>query len=404
MTPAFLLSANILAAMTSTALLGLTKGLVMLYAIFATLGRRWPGGEEGRKNLRDLACLLPFAAGLAWGVFISEDLANGLKEARTPLQFCLLPLFAELARRASRLNILAATVLAGGIELGRALYNASMTRGFTERLFGYRHPNMDGVFCMLFVLFAVYFLVRERGGMSLLWAAGIVLFLPLLVLTQSRASAITLVLLLPLVLWGAERSLLLIRLPLLAAFAALVLFAAPPDARERLFGSFSTAVSESSPMKSGTSMGTRYQLWKAALISFSETRGLGTGFGDYHNDLDRYRREGRIAPDIINDLDCHSIYLQALMCGGMLSLGGLMASLGLLIFRGFRRSGGINAAGTRLRLLVLLALMIPGLTDSYLDRSVFIFIYLHFWAVAACFSREEGVKPEKKPLPFAASP
>jgi O-antigen ligase len=112
----------------------------------------------------------------------------------------------------------------------------------------------------------------------------------------------------------------------------------------------------------------RYDVWKGALIIFKESPVLGTGTGDFTEDMDRLVSEGKINKKT-NTRHAHNIYLQWLATQGIVGLLSLVALLTSLIIWGLgdiRKRGGL---GGYIIVLAVLLTVTGGLTENNIGIS-----------------------------------
>ncbi len=139
-----------------------------------------------------------------------------------------------------------------------------------------------------------------------------------------------------------------------------------------------------------TSNGGRLALWDLSIQVWKSLPLIGTGPGDFDNDLIRYQNQG-----IYKDMDVHSsvhnIYLQSLVSTGLVGFLALLFALVILPFWYFVTyiKKGINFA--YYGLMVVSAYAVFGLTESWILRAPVVSIYIIYFVVTLliCRHREE---------------
>jgi len=122
----------------------------------------------------------------------------------------------------------------------------------------------------------------------------------------------------------------------------------------------------------GTSIGSRFLMWRAALMMFVAHPLLGVGTGDYVPALSGYIDSG-LFPEFLREFNQpHNIYLFALATNGIFGLAALL----FVMYRSVRFAALLLRADGRGKLFAFLALataahfMIAGLTDSFFNIQI----------------------------------
>jgi len=115
------------------------------------------------------------------------------------------------------------------------------------------------------------------------------------------------------------------------------------------------------------SVGNRIELWKGSLIIFRHAPIIGTGTGDFENDIRELISRGDIKPAAVTG-HAHNIYLQALATRGLTGLLVLLALLASMLrwgYLGLRRGNVLSPVILACTLLIIFG----GLTENNLGIS-----------------------------------
>jgi len=139
-----------------------------------------------------------------------------------------------------------------------------------------------------------------------------------------------------------------------------------------------------------TSIGGRLALWDLSIQIWKLSPLLGTGPGDFDNDL-RVYQENNIYKDMAVHNSVHNIYLQALASTGLIGFLALLLALVILplwYFSGYIKNGDkFGYYG----FMVISAYTVFGLTESWVLRAPAVSIYIVYFIVIllACRYKEE---------------
>lgn len=345
-------------------------GLGLLAWLFFDLprGRLKPNRDE----FRTFCYLLPLALGVFWGILISDNLQLGFREGRSALMLLLLPFLSAYFRplRGVPLAWLGLGILL--VEFSFAAHRASIV-GIEHRWGGTVYTGTDGYFSSVFALWFLVLFLKKRERLAS--GTGFLLAVVFMGLTQSRGPILFSMLLLPLILFLESRHKTKILLLVVFFIAAFFVFL-PERASKRILNIPQTFMGQRDV--STSSIGTRLELWSAGLRAAKETRGMGTGYGDFKSDLNRYQKTG-VMPEVNTKLHLHSIYLHSLMCAGIPGLTGLLVTLFLFILwkaTVYFRRHSIEALG---HLMLLSHLALNGLFDAHLEDGQKVYLFSFFW-------------------------
>jgi O-antigen ligase len=113
-----------------------------------------------------------------------------------------------------------------------------------------------------------------------------------------------------------------------------------------------------------TSLGGRFEMWKASKRMFMEHPILGVGVGDW---VDEYRKsipESKASPYLMQFNQPHNIYLEALSTRGLLGFASLLFFVCYPIFYVWKRKSQETSIFRNLVLMTALAMLISGLSDT----------------------------------------
>ena len=161
-----------------------------------------------------------------------------------------------------------------------------------------------------------------------------------------------------------------------------------------------------------TSVGKRFDMWRAAWMLFLERPLMGVGTGAYQQYTDELIRQGRVAPFIGTYDHPHNDYLDALASRGILGLFTLLA-LFLIPVRYFLRATAnedrtLHALGLA-GILTVGGFAIYGLTDTIFLHSIMISWYVIYMALfyALIETRTEKINllsnGNERPIPTPSS-
>jgi len=131
-------------------------------------------------------------------------------------------------------------------------------------------------------------------------------------------------------------------------------------------------ISQFSAGETGTSLGARFLMWKAAFMMFLSNPLIGVGTGDYVPTMTAYVNGGVFPGVLLEFNQPHNIYLFALATNGLLGLSALL----YVFYRGLSFALPLvkNEGGKRLFAFVAVAtivhFMIAGLTDSFFNIQI----------------------------------
>ena len=186
--------------------------------------------------------------------------------------------------------------------------------------------------------------------------------------------------------------------------AILLVMVTLSPARDLIATRYVEAVNEVKMFSSGekfdTSVGGRLALWDVAIKIWKENPVLGTGPGDYNDDLVGYQSHG-LYPGIYVHDSVHNIYLQALASTGIV---GLLVFIPVFIIFPLLYLYRVNDSGRQLEklsgLVLIVSVLIFGLTESWTLRSPFIAIYVIYLVVIFTQAGKEFRNADKQPVTY----
>ncbi len=128
-----------------------------------------------------------------------------------------------------------------------------------------------------------------------------------------------------------------------------------------------------SSSNSVTSLGARFEMWKASSLMFRENPMLGVGAGGWENELKKMVGQHK-APTFIQQFNqTHSNYLDALSTRGLVGLASLLILIACPLYYAIKSSAFENALFRNVIIFVSVAFLISGLTET-LVRIRFVFM------------------------------
>lgn len=383
---AIITTALIVGIFLSQALIAFAEGLTVIYFfkyVCPKVNKSWFSGEEGK----DFKSILVLNIVTVYGMLISSNISNGWKVGKSSLHIVLMPLinhFVKILSFDKTWLILKIVFLA---ECSFALYNAINSGNYQMRHHGLLYCGIDGLFSsalFIFIIFKIsHYHIHKFDRLIAFLAFSFVL------LSQSRAAFIAVLILTPICLFRSEIKFKVIT-SVLIIFC--VMFFMPQKYITYMTDSIHTAKKEYKDSNKLSSIGGRFELWKAAYISIVETKGVGTGYGDFHKDLDDFIDTGKIGT-IANKMHLHNIFLQPLMCAGVLGLIGIIYTLASLFYYQWIKKS--NAY--KLRCIIILHIVLTGMFDAHFEHSRKILFYCILWSLCAVLesSNIEKIKKNK---------
>ncbi|MBT0654218.1 O-antigen ligase family protein [Geobacter luticola] len=115
---------------------------------------------------------------------------------------------------------------------------------------------------------------------------------------------------------------------------------------------------------SDTSLGGRFEMWKASSRMFMEHPLIGVGAGDWVDEFQKITRQSKASAFLMQFNQPHSIYLEALSTRGLVGMASLLLFIGYPAIYVWRRKGRETAVFRSVVLFSTLAMLISGLTDT----------------------------------------
>lgn len=360
--------------------------LLVLPALY--FGRHWKCLSLWEKRV-----LLGFVVALvamSFSLVNSDDVRQGLKYLDRYLRIVLMiPVYLMLRRYGFAVgHILGAGAVVATIVMAlQGWYQVNrLGHAFAS---GYYHKIVFGDLVVLWGALAVVFAVTMvRGGLGVgIAAISAVAALYASILSHTRGSWLFIPVFMLTLLWVYRKQLLASRRMLIgggaAAFALISVMVWQGDrfiyGIER--GAEDLRVFMQDPSV-GTSWGIRLNLWRNTLLIVEESPLLGTGLGDFHQEMRDMAADGRSWSTAVVDFGhAHSIYFDALANAGLVGLGATVVAYLLLPFIVF--VGGIQRAVTPEQrfyalggLVTVLAFATFGLSEALWARNPFVNTYI----------------------------
>lgn len=152
----------------------------------------------------------------------------------------------------------------------------------------------------------------------------------------------------------------------------------------------------------GTSVGARFEMWRAGWHLFAEHPISGGGMGQSFNRFARAGVEqGRYHPVLERIRTVHNAYFQALVTRGLIGFAGfaaLLGALGYVYWRAARAPGARRRALGTAGLMLLAAYMFVGLTDTIFDYGRPLHIFVVYSALIVHLIGEAPADDEAGPM------
>lgn len=252
---------------------------------------------------------------------------------------------------------------------------------------GYYHHILFGDTAMLNALLMTTFLAvgKFTALIRLLILVSMICAFYAAVLSTARGAWLAAPVVIVMLLWCVHRRRYIDtwKLGLIIAVVTSVIIISP--ARDIVSNRFDMAINEIQQFRKGekidTSVGMRLAMWDIAIDVWKNNPVLGTGPGDYDDELIARKKQGMYVT-IHDHKTVHNIYLQILASNGLL---GVLVFLPALIIFPLIYIGSINSSEKRLKKLASLVLVVSaaifGLTESWILRAPFIAIYAIYFVV-----------------------
>ena len=398
----------LLAAGTFTLSIGLPNGygitttlIFICSASLFYLKPQWSQLIEDDKRL--FYAFLAFALSMFFSVYLDGWF---VRELDRPSRFILvLPVLLLLLQSKSHQVWLWYGVVSGAIAAFVLAYYERFFLGY-ERASGGEYPIMFGDTAMLLGLMSfaagAYFLSQKRHGWLVFALLAGVCGLGASVLSGSRGGWVALPLVGFFILWQS-RSLLSKRTFWgTIASVAIVIFLAISIPQTGIQKKINQTIYSLSQYSEGgdraTSLGTRFEMWKAALYLFQEAPVFGAGeYGEKHL-KQRLIDDGLVAPEVIHYSHAHNEFLNALSQRGIFGLAFLMLVY-LVPLRLFLRKMKEHEDNWQIKSYAMAGALIPmcymdfGLSQVMFSHNIGVMMYafpiVYFWAATRWAEREE---------------
>jgi O-antigen ligase len=391
--PRWLLAGLVIAIFLFPSVVATTNGggsyvyaLLLLPALF--FGRGWRMLAPWERRV--LACLLVALAVMALSLVNSEDLRQGMKWLERYLRIALLvPIYLMLRRFglvlgwALGMGAVAATL----VMAGQAWYQVNWLGQPVAS--GYYHWIVFGDLAVLWGALAVIFaltLVRGWRGM-VLGAVAAAAALYASALSQARGAWLFVPVLMLTLVWFYRRQLFASRQAIATTAAVLVLVGAVGVWQaDRLTSGVQRGLSDIRTFvenpEAGTSWGIRINLWRNTLLLVQEHPLLGTGLGDFHQEMRDMAADGRSWSEAVADYGhAHSIYFDTLANAGVLGFFATLFGYLLLPLWAFARGGPVADFPERrfyvhAGVVTVLAFATFGVSEALWARNPFVNTYV----------------------------
>lgn len=319
----------------------------------------------------------------------ASDTHEFTKEFGRYIRFTLvIPVYLMLRMKSFRLAqyFLAGVVLSGFVYLAYALNSIMESPGVPAS--GYYHHITFGDAAMLNVgiMGVMLMFSRYKPMVNIIIGISIICGSYAVLLSQARGAWV----MLPLYLLAAITYLFLtrksdaIKLVVISVIAVIILMLSP--ASTVVTTRYDEAVKDVSQFDHGvrydTSVGGRLSMWDIAYQVWKEHPVLGTGLGDFDEDMKRYQAKGDF-PNIAVHSSTHNIFIQALASTGVLGFIALLYALVISPLALFRRTDKKTMQWAIMGAVLVLSYAVFGLSESWILRAPAVSIYITYTIVLA---------------------
>jgi len=369
----------------SQALFALAEVCMVVYFLVVLAKKAnwdWFKSDEGK----DFKAILVMNFTTMYGMLISSNLLNGWKMGKSSLHIILIPLVNYVVKKVSFDKCWMIFKFVFLVECMFAVYFVIQRGELNTRVHGILYYGTDGLFASIIFIFIIFRIAHLKVQRSDIFV--VILAFIFVVLSQSRAPFLTMILLTPLCILKSK-----IKLKALICFVMLLLlmFMLPDKYHKYMTDVLKTAKTEISEPEKMSSIGGRIELWKATIMSVKQTKGVGTGYGDYLHDLNKMIKDGSIHP-IQNTMHAHNIFLHPLMCAGIIGFIGVCYLLTRLFWNQWKK----DSLMLKFRCILILHLILTGLFDAHFEHSKKILFYALFWALCEVMVKPPVEKSEKE--------
>jgi len=331
--------------------------------------------------------LLYLASGFLSYINVADDYEY-IKHMGRYLRFALIvPLYLFLAHSKFELTrfFISGIVISGPVYLLFALLTIYINQGPPGQ--GYYHHIMFGDTAMLNSAIMMVLLLTRKFTFSIRLLIMISMFCSLYasVLSTARGAWVTAPVIIGILVWYAVKSAGIGVKKIGFVIVAVIIIISLSPAMDILSKRYTEAISEIKLFYSGegfeTSVGGRLALWDVAIDVWKENPVLGTGPGDYDDDLVGHKDQGRY-PTVAPHKTTHNIYLQVLVSNGLVGILIFLPTLIVLPLYYIRREVSDSMQFEKLSALILIvSVAIFGLTESWILRAPFVAIFAVYFAV-----------------------
>ena len=399
------------AALTFALSLGISSGYgigtVLIFLSSSALCVLKPKLSEFTKEDRVLFSIFALYA-IAMFVFAYLD-GWHVRELDRPSRFILaLPVMLLLLKLVGRVQWLWFGVVLGAIlAFTLAVYERSVL-GF-GRAQGSQHPIMFGNIGMMLGLISfvssMYFLAKKRYLWLALGIVGGLCGIGASVLSASRGGWVALPLIGFFLLWQSRFLLgkkALIGVLATSVFLIVVAVAAPQTGiKDRIDQAVSDVVKYDTGVDKKTSVGLRFEMWKATLIMFKGSPFIGVGEYGSVSVKTRIVEEGVVLKEVLVYSHAHNEYINALGLSGIVGFIFLM-SIYLVPLKLFLKKMRQYPDNWNIKSYAMAGALVPmsymdfGLSQAMFSHNIGVMMYafpiVYFWAAVRWAEREELAK------------
>ena len=362
----------------------------------------WGALEKTEKLVFAGFMLYTLTALLSW--LNASDMDEFIKQSGRYIRFTLIiPVY--LLIRAKNMDIrrylLAGVVLSGFVYFGFALHSLYLKPG--EPVAGHYHHITfgDGAMLSAGIMSVMILMPHKSAWLKIIIGVSLLGALYAAFMSQARGAwlALPLYLLVFIMYNSVSRKNTLLKLLLVSAvIGALVVLTPAGSIIEKRYHE---AVTEAGQFISGenfdTSIGHRLAMWSIAYDVWREHPVIGTGLGDFDEDMVRYQAMG-IYPEVVVYGSTHNIFVQALVGSGLVGFFGLCFGLVIAPLALFYHNKNADKPYATMGMLVIASYVLFGLSESWILRAPVISVYITYVISLSAISmnRKLAHKVERK--------
>ena len=358
--------------------------LISLYHV-GSWKRDWKTLAANERYMLIGLLLFALSGFLSW--FNNVDHVEYVKQMGRYLRFAsAVPVYLYLRGRSLDLSgwLLAGVAVSGFVYLGFALHSYFINPDIPAAS-GYHHITFgDATMMNAGVIAAMLVSMRFSSWVRYLLVASMVCALYAAVLSEARGAWIAMpVYLVMLGVYAVRVGGIKQWVVALALFAIVAALSPTTDVMVKRYQEARQDISEFvSGKQYDTSIGGRLAMWDVAFDVWRQNPLLGTGLGDYDNDLVRYQQAGRYTTIDVHG-SVHNIYIQTLSTTGLVGFVASLLAIILLPLRLLMSAPGWSHPLALAGIVLVVSYALFGLSESWILRAPVVSLYMVYMVILA---------------------